>query len=109
MRTSYFSRAGYHENAIAICRSVPKWFRGERYMPLAPSWALIKEEDTSRYTRLYYATVLDKLDPQKVVEDLLKINDDPVLLCYEKPSEFCHRFIVRDWLVAKLGITVVEL
>ena len=30
------------------------------------------------------------------------------LICYEKPSEFCHRHLVADWL-KEYGIEVEEL
>lgn len=108
MRTSYFARAGNHPKAVAICQGIPKFYRGASYRELAPSWALVKEHDLDVYTKLYMAQ-LNKLDPQKVIDDLLRINDDPILLCYERPESFCHRHLVADWLLAKLGIEVYEM
>ena len=34
-------------------------------------------------------------------------NFDIVLLCYEKPDEFCHRHLVAEWF-NRNGIYVVE-
>ena len=34
---------------------------------------------------------------------------DVVLLCYEKPPQFCHRHLVAKWLEKELNIKVEEL
>lgn len=41
MKTSNFSRAGREPGAVSIARGTPPWFRGRRYEPLMPSWALV--------------------------------------------------------------------
>jgi uncharacterized protein (DUF488 family) len=105
IRTSNFIKAGHDENAVAISRGVPKWYKGRRYMKLAPSWNLIKEPNAKVYTRRYYEEVLDKLDPRVVVEE---IGENAILLCWEWDQEFCHRHIVADWLRDKLGIIIDE-
>ena len=38
------------------------------------------------------------MDPVKVLEDLG--GDNFVMLCWEKPGEFCHRTLVGKWLEA---------
>ncbi|EDP8947924.1 hypothetical protein IDN71_003483 [Salmonella enterica] len=35
-------------------------------------------------------------------------NVEPVLLCWEKPGEFCHRQLVARWFRRELGIAVEE-
>ena len=109
MRTSYFSRAGRHPFAISICRSAPRWFKGAKYMELAPSWDLIKENDLEVYKRRYREEVLSKLDPEVVVKELRAIYREPILLCYEKPPLFCHRHEVAKWIRESLGLGVHEL
>jgi uncharacterized protein (DUF488 family) len=49
---------------------------------------------------------LDKLDPQKVFDDL---GEDAILLCWEAPCQFCHRRLVAEWLEKHLGVNVPEL
>ena len=64
-----------------------------------------QNHDEEYYILNYYKEVLSKLDPTQVLNDL----DGKILLCYEKETEFCHRFLVADWLKFKLGIEVKEI
>ena len=41
-------------------------------------------------------------------EELIAIFDKRILLCYEKSSDFCHRHILREWLIGK-SILINEL
>lgn len=108
IKTSYFARSGRHENAVAICRGVPKWYTGKCYPALAPSWDLIRVARKDLFVPEYYRTVLSKLDPQKVIDDLLALSVEPILLCWEKPSDFCHRQEVAKWLMESTGYVVEE-
>ena len=56
--------------------------------------------------RVEYQKILDKLDPQKVFDDL---GEDAILLCWEAPGKFYHRRLVAEWLEKHLGVTVPEL
>lgn len=107
--TGYFARHQSYENPVSIARKTPNWAKVPSYIPLAPDWSIIKIQDPSIYTEKYYETVLNKLDPRKVVLDLLQRHGNNVtLLCYEKPTDFCHRQIVAKWLSESLGIEVIE-
>jgi uncharacterized protein (DUF488 family) len=105
MQTSYFAKTKNHQRAVSIARSSPRWFKGRRYMQLAPPWSLVKMEDEEEYTK-EYRKILDKLDPAMVLEDL---GEGAILLCWEKAGEFCHRRLVAEWLEEHLGITVNEI
>jgi hypothetical protein len=106
VKTSYFSsKLWYDKNAVAISQGVPGWYKGRVYKSLAPSWELVRIKDTEEYTRRYREEVLNRLDPKKVYKDL----GDAILLCWEKPGEFCHRRLVAEWLEETLGIKVPEL
>lgn len=105
IQTSYFGRAKNLENAVAISQGVPRWFTGPRYPALAPSWALVKEQNEKIYSRRYNSEVLAKLDPCQVKKDL----EGKILLCHEKPGEFCHRRLVAEWLANTFCIEVPEL
>jgi len=43
---------------------------------------------------------LSLLDPQQVVDELKALagSEDIALVCYERPSDFCHRHLVANWL-----------
>lgn len=105
MQTSNFARSSNDPNAVAISQGIPRWYKGRRYMPLAPSWELIKIKDEELYRRAYYTEVLSKLDPKEVYDDL---GPDAIMLCWESPRKFCHRRIVAEWLGNALGITIDE-
>lgn len=55
--------------------------------------------------RVEFQKILDRLDPQKVFNDL---RPDAILLCWEPPGKFCHRRLVAEWLESHLGIEVPE-
>ena len=106
MQTSYFAKSANNPLAISIARSAPKWYHGKHYPALAPSWSLVKVEDPIKYEYRYRREVLDRLNPKKV---LAEIEENAILLCWEKPGEFCHRRIVAAWLSEELGIEIPEL
>lgn len=86
------------EIPISIARSQSGYAYRE-YPDLFPSWELIMglKNGTikkNEYKNKYYEEVLDKLNPDKVAEDLRGC----VLLSYEKSNEFGHRKLVREWL-----------
>ncbi len=109
VKTSYFGNIKNlpeDSNLISIARGTPGWFKGKRYLPLAPSWELIKNTEIPEpYTTGYYEQVLNKLDPGKVLEEL---GENAILLCWEKPGDFCHRRLVAEWLESTLKIEVPE-
>jgi uncharacterized protein (DUF488 family) len=55
--------------------------------------------------RKEYQKILDSLDPAKVGKDL---GPDAIMLCWERPGEFCHRRLVAEWLSKHLGQSVPE-
>ena len=109
MQTSYFARMNGKSfksrnlNGVSIARSSRYW-DGRTYPPLFPTWEMIKLEDRIEYEIMYRRDVLDKLDPQKVWDDL---GEDAILLCHESAAniekgDFCHRHIVARWLEENL-------
>ena len=91
---------------ISICGQAPDWYNERQYKKLAPKYKFFMEwkenKDNNYYIKCFNEQVLDKLDPEKVVYELLitttSAKPDVCLICYEKPSEFCHRHIVAKWL-----------
>lgn len=129
--TSYFAKIKkFPKNVIpiAICAKVPEWYTGLRYPKLAPKYdALMKYKDDHNeadYIECFNNTTLDELDIVTVLAELqirldifygIKLDgaifDDPdwhiALVCYEKPSDFCHRHLVAEWF-RKYGIDCRE-
>jgi uncharacterized protein YeaO (DUF488 family) len=112
IRTSYFAKYK-NPDGISIALKSPEWFKGESYKDLAPSWSILGNyqasqhtyEDQNIYEKRYRAEILAKLDPKKVAVTL----NGKVLLCYERPDDFCHRHIVAQWLKETLNIDVIEI
>lgn len=116
--TSYFAKMKkIPENIvrISICGKAPEWYDGIQYKKLAPKYKFFMEwkenKDNNFYIEHFNSEVLDTLNAQDVFNKLKELSQgrDCVLLCYEKPGDFCHRHLVADWLSEKLNIEIVEL
>lgn len=107
VRTSSFFRAARLNGAVSISNGVPDFFRGPQYKIVAPRWDMLKmsREDYDREFEL----ILERLDPEEVYQSLLKLGGaDPILLCWEKPNEWCHRRRVAEWIEQAMGIEITE-
>ena len=63
-----------------------------------------KNHDNDYYIKCFNEQVLDKLDWFQVYEELHDLANscgksqyEICLICYEKPTDFCHRHLVSDW------------
>jgi len=61
--------------------------------------------DMQEYTRRFMEEILSQVDPQEILEK----HQDAVLLCWEKPGDFCHRQLVADWIEKATGQKVPEI
>ena len=120
--TSYFGKMkSFPPNVIpiAICGGIPDWYKGLWYRKLAPKWEFFQvwkqTHDNDYYIRNFNELVLNKISANRVAADIqlmlpletraemqssVWLNEDihVVLLCYEKPGDFCHRHLVSAWL-----------
>lgn len=119
--TSYFAKLkSLPDNIIpiSICGKAPDWYKGLQYKKLAPKYDFFmkwkENHDNDYYVKCFNEQVLDKLNAEQVVKELdnlllnqtitIDYNGDLkevpriALICYEKPSDFCHRHLVADWL-----------
>lgn len=91
---------------IAISTSVPNSIDILRYKKLAPTYNILnnykKTNDVELYVKEYTEQILNKLNPQDVINELYSLSNgkDIALICYEKYDKFCHRFVVAEWLNA---------
>lgn len=129
--TSYFAKLkSLPDNIvpISICAKAPDWYKGLQYKKLAPKYDFFmkwkENHDNDYYIEHFQKEVLDYLNITKTLHELhlllpyeVKVdiqssiwsNSDYhiALICYEKPSDFCHRHLVADWL-NKNGIECKE-
>jgi hypothetical protein len=114
MKTSYFGYLKHITNPLSISGKAPDWYVGPQCRKLAPKWEFFSayragEIDEDEYTKEFYEQVLKPLSARDMYEFLTKTyGDDVILLCYEKPGEFCHRRIVAGWFEEALGVDVPE-
>lgn len=111
--TSYFANLrNLPENIIpiSICAKPPYWYKGLQYKKLAPSYNLLmhwkENHDEEFYKQIFNEEILNNLNAYTVVMELkhlcekyLYSKQDICLLCYENPKDFCHRQLVREWLI----------
>ena len=118
--TSYFGKLKklpHNYEPICIAKWPPKWFKGKQFSQLAPSKELLnwwngsdKDKDCEiTYELQFRKQTLSKLDPIEIEKAIHNLAGDkiPVLVCYEKSYDFCHRHLVRNWL-NKNGIKCEE-
>lgn len=111
--TSYFAKNKELEKnnitPISICAKAPDWYKRLQYKKLAPKYGFFmewkKNHDNDYYIEHFQAEVLDQLNATEVILDFLRLDygfnvgeNDIALICYEKPSDFCHRHLVAEWL-----------
>ena len=109
MFTSYFAKVPQIEYPLSIARINPDWYDNPSYPKLAPSKELLfdfkygaNKGDMEFYTT-EFMRYLDTLEFKESIQELSGIYgpdalDRLALICYEKPSDFCHRHIVANWL-----------
>lgn len=88
---------------VSISVGVPRFFKGMHRKELAPTWAMMKMSRQD-YDNAFQKK-LEKLEAKAIYEQL---PDNAVLLCYEKPNDWCHRRMVAEWFENELGIVVEE-
>lgn len=104
--TSYFAKAKKlpaNLIQIAICQYKPEWFTGPCIRMLAPSPTILHNYKCTKDEAYYigqFTAYLRSLEFVKVMEAIEDVSEgrDAVLLCYERPEDFCHRHLVADWL-----------
>ena len=121
--TTYFANIrNLPDNVVPISitlKSPPSW-AGAEFKKLAPPYQLLKTYKQSitstnidknnvyvYYIKRYFESVLHSLEPESVLSELELLaaeryyspdNDyDVALVCYEPPTDFCHRHIVSEW------------
>lgn len=118
--TSYFAQLNHliEDNIypISIARYSPAFFTYPEWKSVAPSKSILfqiknsahTETDKQIYTERYIKEILEIYqNPLYLIQELYNLVPDNVdkvaLLCYEKPSDFCHRHILSKWLNEKIS------
>lgn len=98
---------------ISIALKSPDWYKGFQYKKLAPKYGFFsiwkRNHDNDYYAKCFNEQVLSLLDAKSVCDEIYNLtgSNKIALVCYEKPSDFCHRHLVRNWFL-KNGISIKE-
>lgn len=125
--TSYFANIETLETdglyCVSICNKIPSFFKGPNIESVAPNdnilWEYKKsgktDADKEHYRQRYINEVLCayRFHPEyfiQLLESFSKSENDKdiVLLCYERPEDFCHRHLLADWLNEQLPDMNIE-
>lgn len=113
MYTGYYAKLKEYKQAglipISIAGKAPDWYDGLEYKKLAPKWAFFSEwkngshkGDDEYSIRQFDTKVLKETSVENILADLVNLSngelDKVILLCYEKPTDFCHRHLVANWI-----------
>jgi hypothetical protein len=110
--TSNYARNSENPMAYGISCTIPTWYSGKRLSIIAPTWnivgaskdGMINEEE---YASLYYDLLQERgVTPRSIVDAL---PDGAIMLCYERPLDFCHRRLIADWIERETNTPVMEL
>jgi hypothetical protein len=99
--TGYFAKISRYRlvglTTISIAR-FNKYYSGASLKLLAPSVEMIHEPESIYIPK--YQLILSRLSKQGIIDEILRLSGgkDCILLCYEKPTDFCHRHLVAKWL-----------
>lgn len=115
--TGYFAKTNkYIENGfipVSVAGKTPDFFLGRKWTVLAPRKEMFDLWKSKKITNEEYAKMYtDYLDTLKDrVFEVLKSfadEDNVVMCCYEKSSDFCHRHILAEYLTNKKSIMTAE-
>lgn len=103
--TSYFAKVRMLEKhnimPIGIALYPPKWFKGQSVKYVAPTYSILKQTaNDEEYIKRYKAEILGVLNLDRFVNDLQRLSNgkNVALCCFEKPSEFCHRQLLAQFM-----------
>ena len=107
--TGYCARVrDYPSNAllVGVMRFPPEWWKSINAKSLAPSADLLRSYQSKQIdTYIFKQKFLEELRERGLAADkvreafeLITVDRDVILCCYERPTDFCHRHILAEWL-----------
>ena len=117
--TGYYAKYKQYKDLglepVAISGVRPDFYEGLYYPNFAPRWSTFARWRTGiitndGYTKEYISRLntLDKEEIKKDFSEYISDNKHCILLCYEKPYDFCHRHILAEWLGKLLNTDIQE-
>lgn len=118
INTSYF--ANYRNfgelKPISISRYSPKWYDGEtilnnynEFKDIVPLPQLLKQYKDGKIDSVGYVHIYIKQLQSMDFEKFLHAMNNTLLLCYEKPNDFCHRKVIKFYAERNFNYKIFEL
>jgi len=118
--TGYYAKLNQYKTLglepIAISGKRPNFYEGLYYPDFAPRYWMYqrwKDKDiTNEGYTIEYKNYLNTLDKEEIRKDFESYNGEGnhcILLCYEKPHDFCHRHVLAEWLEENFGWRIEEI
>jgi hypothetical protein len=116
MQTGYYNKITSdvdRQKIISISLGDPKWFTiTKKHKMLMPTYMLLKSFREERINENQYINefglMLNKLNPQKIYDELNGMQSDSIICCHCGTNHFCHRHLVASWLQTNLNIIIPE-
>ena len=100
---------------ISIARYNPKWYEGYSEPYLAPSVDLLRRYKSGLVTEKEFEEEYIRDLDNYILHFLLmnypqafKPKTEIIFLCYEKPTDFCHRHILAKYITENYNYEVTE-
>lgn len=116
--TGYFAKLKLYKEKglipISIALKNPDWYIGHTCSYFAPSYDLLSrykknEIDSDKYTIIYLNQLDKNIVHTKLTNIKTKCENKPIIfLCYEKPSDFCHRHLLAKYIKDNFNVNVQE-
>lgn len=107
IQTSYFASKAPNKRKVSIAKWPPRWFRGQRANRLAPS-----NPKAFDWQKAYAADLQERFPRgeglSEYLQEIAEKTPNPILCCYEKEKEECHRSILAEYAKEHLGIELTE-
>lgn len=107
IQTSYFASKAPSGQKVSIAKWPPRWFRGQRASRLAPS-----NPKAAEWQKAYWEDLEQRFPNgeglSEYLQEIAEKTPNPILCCYEKEKEECHRSILAEYAKKYLGIELSE-
>lgn len=107
IQISYFASKAPSGQKVSIAKWPPRWFRGQRASRLAPS-----NPKAAEWQKAYWEDLEQRFPNgeglSEYLQEIAEKTPNPILCCYEKEKEECHRSILAEYAKKHLGIELSE-
>ena len=117
MKTGYFNQLKKTEIPGVISISlIPSGFDFVKFefKALAPNWKLKELFRKNKIDEVFfieqYNNQLELLNPKSTFDHLISLanGNEPILMTHGNKTKFCHRHLVAQWFLEKLGLDIEE-